>query len=592
MAKLVNNKQSLIPIVVMICFSLLLIGSLLIKVYQADRDLGQLRSDKYQARLAAESAINFAVTKMCEAIRTSDRPVEPSVLTSIFFEDRIPIDEWVNFGVKTKSYFRVTSIRKLSIDDDENTRLIDEAQQYQIIGEGRCGLYCYTTAAIVQLYDLAKLFGVFQSLDEYYYGNPIAHYAAAYGSFNEFYKANRELFDSGRITTQGKILDPKLLISMYEPGGKPPFVTPADNQIKENYGTFFNRGGVSPCNGPIYCGLPVIVDSHEFKAPAQTALYFYHRPGTEPVLKERDTNSLRKMYSSPRIQHISGNIENRNLTKFFVDRDSVKYSSYIPSWRPDINHLRELCKKRGIYINSEGKGFLNGNPIEVDYHPGVVTMHSDSYLTPNSSKFEMDELKDEKYIVLASDVKYDGYNNIDGANLNGAKLIFSERSIYLRGEIGSDLIIVTPGHIFITGPTNIDSRLNLFLVAAQGTAISTVDLEDVIKKNNPTPEFIDAVREWNIRAIIYKPGAGVYSAASLDSKDANTKINFLGIVGGKSLKLHIIGSCIGGDLQRWIDNTEYNSLVIDHDSSCADRLTVSPVSVNILKLRTRPVKLN
>ena len=592
MAKLTDKKQSLIPVFVMIGFSLLLIGSLLVKVYQADRDLGQLRSDKYQARLAAESAINYAVTKMCESIRTSDRPVDPSVLTAIFFEDRIPIDEWIKLGIKTKSFFRITSIRKLSIDDDDKTRLIDESQQYQILAEGRCGLHSYSTAAIVQLYDLAKLFGVFQSLDEYYYGNPLVRYVSEFGSFNEFYKANHELFDSGRITIQGKILDPKLLISMYEPGGKSPFVSPPNKQIVENYGAFFKRGGVSPCNGPIYCGLPVVVDNHEFNAPAQTALYFYHRPGTTPMLKEKDTNSVRMMYSSPRIQYTSGNIEKRNLTKNFVDRDSIKYSSYIPSWRPDINHLRELSKNRGIYINNEGKGFQNGNPIEVDYHPGIITMHSDSYLTPNSSKYEMDELKDEKYIVLASDVKYNGYNNVDGANLNGAKLIFSERSVYIRGEIGTDLIVVTPGHIFVTGPTNIDSKLNLFLVAAQGTAISTVDLEEVIKKNNPTSEFIDAAREWNIRAVIYKPGAGVYSAASLDNKDSNKKIDFLGVAGGKSIKLHIIGSCIGGNLQRWIDNTEVNSLVIDHDPTSAERLAVSPVTANVLKLRTRPVKLN
>ena len=154
------------------------------------------------------------------------------------------------------------------------------------------------------------------------------------------------------------------------------------------------------------------------------------------------------------------------------------------------------------------------------------------------------------------------------------------------------MIVVTPGHIFITGPTNIDSRLNLFLVAAQGTAISTVDLEDVIKKNNPTPDFIEAAREWNIRAVIYKPGAGVYSAASLSDSEKNARVNFLGVVKGRSIKLHIIGSCIGGNLQRWIDNTERDSLVIDHDPDSVQRLMVSPVSVNILKLRTRPVKLN
>ena len=474
MDTITQKKQSLIPIAVMVGFTFLLLLSLLFKVYRADRDLGHLRSQKYQARLAAESGINFAITKMCESIRTSDRPVNPEVLTPMFFEDKIEIDKWITFGIKTHSSFRVSSIRKLYLDDDEKTTLIDESQQYQIIVEGKSGKHIYSTAAIVQLYDLAKTFGVFQSLDEYYYGKPLLPYIAAYGSFNEFYKANSSFFESGQITNQGKILDPKLLVKMYEPNGKSPFITPAEKLIKENYGMFFNRSGVSPCNGPLYCSLPIIVDNHSFNAPAQTALYFYRRPNTRPVLK--GLNTERNMNSSPRIQHTSGNIEERNLTRYFVDRDSIKYSSFIPSWKPDIDHLRKFCKNRGIYIDSEGKGFLNGQPIDIDYHPGMVTLYSDSYLTANSATLEQDELKDEKYIVLASDVKYGGYNNIDSGNLNGARIIFSERSVYIRGEIGTDLVIVTPGHIFITGPTNIDSNLNLFLVAAQGTAISTVDM--------------------------------------------------------------------------------------------------------------------
>ena len=589
MMNLKKEKQSLIPIIIMVSFIFLLVGLLLLKIYHADRDLGQIRSEKYQARLAAESGINFVIAKMCEAIRTSDRPVAPEVLTSIFFEDNLPFDQWIEYGAKTKAYFRVTSIRKMSIEDDEKTTLIDEGQQYQIITEGSCGSHRYSTAAIVQLYDLAKLFGVFQSLDEYYYGNPLQSYVQAFGSFDNFYKANSKFFENGSITNQGKILDPKLLISMYEPNGSSPFESPADKKIIENYGYIYNRGGVSPCNGPIYCSLPIVVDSHVFNAPAQTALYFYRRPGTRPVLK--GINSERTMNSSPRIQHTSGIIEERNLTRYFVDRDSIRYSAYIPSWKPDINHLREMSKSRGIYIDNNGKGFQNGNPIEVNYHPGVVTMHSDSYMTPNSSKYEFDELKNEEYVVLGSDVSYQGYNNIDGSNLNGAKLIFSERSIYIRGEIGSDLVVVTPGHIFITGPTNIDSALNLFLVGAQGTAISTVDLEKIITTTNPDLAFIDAAREWNVRAIIYKPGAGVYSAESLEKNDSNTKINFRGIVGGKSIKLHLIGSCIGGNLQRWIDNTEANSLKIDHDSSSSERLPISPVVANVLRIRTRPVKL-
>ena len=294
------------------------------------------------------------------------------------------------------------------------------------------------------------------------------------------------------------------------------------------------------------------------------------------------------MNSSPRIQQTSGNIEQRNLTKYFPDRDSIKYSSFIPSWRPDFEHLRQQSKEYGIYIDAEGKGYLNGEQLDVDYHPGVVTMYSDSYLTSNSAAYEQDELKDEKYIVLASDLNYNGYNNIDGTNLQGAKLIFSERSVYIRGDIGSDLVIVTPGHIFVTGPTNIDSNLNLFLLAAEGTAVSTVDLENVVAQNNPSPNFVEAAREWIIRAIIYKPGAGIYSTASRIQKD--TPISFRGIFAGKSLKLHIIGSCIGGNLQRWINNTENNSLIIEHDPSSAERLGVTPVTANLLRLRTRPVK--
>ena len=84
----------------------------------------------------------------------------------------------------------------------------------------------------------------------------------------------------------------------------------------------------------------------------------------------------------------------------------------------------------------------------------------------------------------------------------------------------------------------------------------------------------------------------IYSSASLaKSNDGKTRINFRGVIGGRSLKLHITGSCIGGNLQRWLDNTETNSLVIDHDPSSAQRLAVSPVTANILRIRTRPVKL-
>ena len=581
MAKLTSERESLIPILVMVCFTILLVGALFIKVYHADRDLGILRSERYQARLASESGINYAVDKMREAIIKSERPVEPDALTSFFFEDAIPMEKWIQYGVKSKASFRVTSIRKMNIEDDEKTELIDEGNQYQVITEGKCGSHRYSTAAIVQLYDIARLFGVFKSLDEYYYGNPLSQYIQACGSFNEFYKLNSEYFDSGKITRHGKIVEPGLIVKMYEKDGKSPFKTP--NGIQENYGNKYSRNGISPSKGPLYCEMPVIVDNHEFLSPAQSALYFYHRPGTNPVLREE--NSVRKMYSSPRIQHTGGGVEKRNFTRFFVDRDAIRYSSFIPSWNPDIDHLRKMCKAHGIYIDGDGKGYLNGSQTDVDYHPGVSTTYSDSYLTYNSSDYEQDELKDEKYVVLSSDNKYQGYNNLSNFNLQGARMVFSERSVFIRGDIGSDLIIVTPGHIFITGPTNVDSSLNLFLIAGEGTAVSTVDLEQVVKKNGSDLEFIEAVREWQIRAVIYKPGAGVYTGESRIQKDS--PINFRGIVGGKGLKRHIIGSCIGGNLQRWMDNCEKDSLIVEHDKTAIERMPVSPVTVNLLRMRTR-----
>jgi len=146
--------------------------------------------------------------------------------------------------------------------------------------------------------------------------------------------------------------------------------------------------------------------------------------------------------------------------------------------------------------------------------------------------------------------------------------------------------VVTPGHIFITGPTNFDSNMNLLLIAGEGTALSTVDLERYIVENSANEEFIDAAREWQIRAAIYKPGAGVYTSTSRPQK--GEPINFRRLFSGRSLKIHVHGACIGGNLQRWIDNTEENSLRITHNPQAVERLTVRPIALNVLRLRTRP----
>jgi hypothetical protein len=568
----------------MVGFTLLLIAALTFRVYRAAQDLGMMRISERQARLAAESGISYAVETMRQLLASSERSAVPAAISAAFFADSLVSDNWISFGQKASAFFRITSIRRLSIGNKPETPLLDEELQFQILAEGRCGKHRYSTSAVVQLYDLVKTFAAFSSLDEYYYGTPVQPWVERSGGLEPFVEANAELFDSGRITRLGICHDPVLLHRLFAVGGPGPFA-PASGTlpIEQSYGGRYSRAGESPCVGPLYCESPVVVDSHIFAGPVQTALFCYRRGNSQPRILMGNTAVA--MNSSLRMQHAVDSLQGRNPSDALVDRDANLYASYIPPWRPDFDFLRQLSKKSGIYIDSDGRGFLNGSPTEVDYHPGEAHLYSDSYRGPNSRMHEQDEL-DERYVILSTEMNFKGYNNISAANLMGARIVFSERSVYLRGDIGSDLIIVTPGHIFITGPTNIDSSLNLLLLAGEGTALSTVDLEKIIKENNPGSEFVDAAREWLIRAVIYKPGAGVYTTASRPQK--GDPVSFRRLFSGQSLKIRIHGACLGGNLQRWIDNTEPDSLKIMHDPQAADRLPVKPVALNLLRLRSRP----
>ncbi len=586
MNRQLDEKQSLLPVLIMVGFTVLLVAAMLIRVYRADRDLGMTRISAQQARLAAESGISFAIEKMRSAIITSDRTANPESLTAVFFADQLETDGWIAFGQKSKAWFRIVSVRKVFADNATDTNLLNESLQYQILSEGRSGPFRYSTAAVVQLYDLVKSFAVFSSLDEYYYGTPIQADVENAGSLDRFVEANSGLFSAGMINRQGICFDPQLLVKMFAFEGSEPFnLATGTARLSQNFGRRYFRDQNSPCVGPLYCESPVVVDSHTFFGPVQTALYFYRRGTSQPRIESG--NSAVAMNSSLRIQHAVDSLEGRNPAGIFVDRDSAGYASFIPPWRPDFEHLRKQARSRGIYIDNDGRGHLNGQPLDIDYHPGEAHLFSDSYRGPNSTRFEQDQL-DEKYVVLSSEMRYQGFNNLSSANLQGARLVFSERSIYLRGDIGSDLVIVTPGHIFLTGPTNIDSNLNLFLVAGEGTALSTVDLETLIRSSNPGVDFINAAREWHVRAVIYKPGAGVYTAESRPQK--GSPINFRRLFAGESLRIIIHGACIGGNLQRWLDNTEAGSLKVRHIPEAADRLNVRPVSANILRQRTRPEK--
>ena len=578
--KKITPRQSLLPILIMVGFTLFLIGALVFRVFQADKDLGLIRVAERQARLAAESGVQFVVSEMNKALANSDKIGNISALSPYFFTKDLPMDEWINYGQTTNSSFKIIGIRKVGAVDSRATKLINEGTRFQVICEGKSGRNRYSSAALVQLYDIVSLFSVFKSLDEYYYGKPIQPWIEKMGSFGDFRKKYSKLFAAGLIDNQGVCHDPKLLVKMFEKNGSDPF-----EFLDANFGKVYSRAGVSPCVGPLYTSTPIVIDTHQFSGPVQTSQYFYRRSNTQPRIALRSSNIA--LNSSLRVQHAADNLEGKIPQDWVIDRDSQSQKSFIPSWRPDFDYLRSLAKEKGIYIDQNGNGFQKGVATKIKYHSGESLLFSDSYKTANSSGFEQDKI-DEKFIVLSTEMNFNGYNNLSSSNLAGARILFSERAIYLRGDIGSDLVIITPEHIYLTGPTNVDSGLNLFLVAGQGVALSTVDLEKYIKENNVSSDFIAAAREWLIRAVIYKPGSGIYSSNSREQKEK--PISFKGIFSGQSLKLTIVGACLEGNLQRWIDNSEKDSLTIKWDNSCIDRLMIRPITSSPLRIRTRPIK--
>jgi hypothetical protein len=578
--KKITSRQSLLPILIMVGFTLFLLGALVFRVFQADKDLGLIRVSERQARLAAESGVQFVVSEMNKALASSNKVGNVSTLSPYFFTKNLPMEKWIKYGQTTNSSFKIVGVRKVGAVDSRSTKLINEGTRFQVICEGRSGRNRYSSAALVQLYDIVSLFSVFKSLDEYYYGKPIQPWIEKIGSFGAFKKRFAEFFSAGLIDNQGVCHDPKLLVKLFAKNGSDPF-----QFLDNNYGRIYTKDGKSPCIGPLYTSTPIVIDTHQFSGPIQTSQYFYRRSNTQPRISLG--SSIVALNSSLRVQHAADNLEGKIPRDWVVDRDSLSQKSFIPSWRPNFDYLRKLAKEKGIYIDQNGNGFQNGSATEIKYHPGESLLFSDSYKTANSAEFEQDKIN-EKYIILSTEMNFEGYNNLSSKNLSGARILFSERAIYLRGDIGSDLIVVTPEHIYLTGPTNVDSGLNLFLVAGQGVALSTVDLEKYIKANNVSRDFIDAAREWLVRAVIYKPGSGIYSSNSREQKDK--PISFKGIFSGRSLKLTIVGACLEGNLQRWIDNSEKDSLNVKWDNSCVDRLMVRPITASPLRIRTRPVK--
>lgn len=572
------------PVLIMTGFTGLLFVILAARVYLADRDLAMDRVREQQSLLAAESGVNFALSRMRYALAQPDPAIHAENAVPQAFEAAIQTGRWRRIGGQTEAWFRVTEIRRILIPDRKETPLLDESAQFRIISEGRCGRHLARSTGIILLTDLVRRFGVVNSLNMYYYGTPLQPWIQHAGGLDACMAANVDLFRSDAVSPRGLIFDAHLLSRVYQTAEADSFALPTGTAaVGGSYGRFYFRDGESPCLGPLYCQTPVVVDSHRFFGPVQTAGWFFRRGSAKPVID--DGQMVVALTSSRRIQLATDNLEGEMPAGACIDQDSQPNSSYVAPWRPDFAALRAASRRMGIYIDADGKGYYRGEAMDVDYHPGVHHVFSETYIDATSVKPEQDE-DDEGFIVLSTAMRYGERNNLDAAALRGARLVFSERSVFLRGEIGDDIMIVTPRNIYLTGSTNDEGPYNLFLVAGRGIGLSLADLESYVAEKQPSQSFVSAALKWRIRAIMYKPGAGWYGSWSRKPASGND-VRPAGVLGIRSISLNIEGACIEGNLKRWIDHSvPQGGVKVRWNPKLAERLPMQPLTANLLKMRT------
>ncbi len=583
MKKPLSFSTTSLPVLITVLFFLFLLGGLLLRVYQADRDLGNLRLTEEQARMAAEAGLHYGVVRMRERLNQPGGGMHPSYFS--WLQDLSdPPKLWRPMSSGSGASFRLNETRRLPGFDREETPLIDEAHLFRLMSEGRARNQIGRATGIVAATPLVKRFAVFNSLNEFYYGQPIQPWIRLAGGLSTFIEKNAELFSSGRLTTLGICHDPGLLVKMFQPGAPDPFAPVAgQTALRGNYGTVhYKRGGTSPCEGPLYCQTPIVVDSHVFKGPVQTASFFYHRGESRPTL-ELDSAVL-ALSNSKRIQSVldkaEGDLPENGV---FIDESAIPRTSFMAPWRPNFQALREFAKSAGIYIDANGKGFCRGAPTEINYHVGSQTIWSETYFTPTSIVPEQDAIN-ESYIVLSTATKFDGVNNLDRASLKGVNIVFSELSIMMRGEVEGDVMIVTPRHIYITGSINPDASVSLLLAAGDGVALHTGDLEQYFSRNPPSEDVRDAARQWIVRAALYKPGAGWYGSWSRKAQ-GDELLAPRNVLSGAQVSLTIAGACLEGSLSRWIEHAAPEGVRVKWVPGICDRLPVEPMSVNLVRTR-------
>ncbi|RCK81243.1 MAG: hypothetical protein OZSIB_2112 [Candidatus Ozemobacter sibiricus] len=578
-------RDSTFPILVMVGFTLLLLLSLAVRVYLADRDLARERVAQMQAALAAESGVQLAVQSMHEILaRTFPSPETPESLQRAFAE-QIQTDTWLKGGLRGDTAFRIVQIKHIPEIDRPETAFLDEGLLFSVTAEGRAGRFRFRSTGVAAVSHLVRQFAVVNSLNQHYYGLPLQPWINRAGGLEKFVSANATLFQKGEVTPTGICHAPGLLYKMFMPEGKDPFQPPAGQPaMAGNYGRTWQRDGVSPCRGPLYCQTPIVVDSHTFWGPLQTALYLYRRTNGRPKIQTPD--AVLALHSSRRMQVAADSREGEPPPEWFIDRDTQPGIGFRQSWRPDFRALRAFARQQGIYIDANGKGFLRGEPMDVDFHPGQHQAYSETYFGPTSVLPEQD-VEEDACIVLSTAPKYNDRNNLDSAVLKGARILFAESSIYLRGDVGGDLVIVTPRHIYLTGSLNPDAHFHVFLIAGEGVGLSTTDLEKVIFEKGDDPGFAEAASYWLVNGVIYKPGAGWYGSWSKRAGSGNP-VEPTGVLGRYPVRLQIQGATLEGNLQRWIQHSPPDGIQVHWARDGLDRLPVIPYSVNLLRLRTLP----
>jgi hypothetical protein len=519
---------------------------------------------------------------MQQTLQTTEMHGAVSGLTPALFIPRLPVDRWQRVGDRVDAWFRCSDLRKVSVPDREVTPLFDEGNLFQVRIEGRSEGTTAVLTAVISVTDIVRRFAVMNSLNEFYYGQPLRPWIDSAGSLAAFSAANPDVFRRQEVTPLGIIHSPDLLVKVFAPDGKDPFSGVTGQPMRTgNYSTLYQRDGQSPVQGPLYCETPIIVDSHTFLGPVQTASYFYRRGTARPRVMQDQT--VIALPSSRRVQLATNQLEGELPKEVCVDRDSIGSVPFLRPWRPDFSFLRDLARRRGIYVDAAGIATRRGQPLKGDFHPGELEMFSDTYSIGNSPKTHQDAGKQE-FIVLSTSQRFGGVNNIDSQALDGVTLLFSERSVMIRGDIGGDLMVVTPKHIFITGPTNPEGTFDLMLVGGLGVAISTADLEEFLEAKQVDDAYVDAARQWIVRAVMYKPGAGMFRRAGRPLEN-EPQFSSRGLFRGRSLALTIQGACLEGNLQRWMDASSADEFLITWDARMGRSLPQKPVSVNLFRLR-------